>query len=370
MYIWDTEGKKYLDFIGGWAVNSLGHSPEVIKKALKKQADKLINGSPYFYNKPMIKLAKLLTKNSCFDKVFFMSTGAEANECAIKLARKYGQKNLNGANEIITFVNGFHGRTLVTMAATGKEKWKNLFPPRVEGFKHIKYNSIEDLEKAINENTCAIMLEPIQGEGGVNESKLEFIKKIREICNERKILLIFDEIQTGIGRTGKLFAYEHFNIEPDIMTLGKGLGGGYPVSAMLTKNEFNIFDAGDQGGTYTGQPLAMKVSQCVVKEIIDKKIYINAKLIGKYIIKNLEKFKENYNIDNIRGLGLLLAFDLEKGNAGKFVEIALNKGLILNTPSDSTVRLIPPLIVKQDDCDKMFYILEDVFKEYNKFVNN
>ena len=242
MYLWDTDGKKYLDFIGGWAVTCLGHSPKAIQRALIEQSNKLINASPTFYNQPMIEFAKLLTENSCFDRAFFASSGAEANEGAIKLARKYGAKHLNGAFEILTTINGFHGRTLATMSATGKEQWKNLFAPKVPGFKHIPFNDLDSVIANISSNTCAILLEPIQGEGGVFVADRDYIKELRKVCNEKKILLIFDEVQTGFGRTGKLFAYEHFGVEPDIMTLAKGIGGGFPLSALLTKDKYNIFD--------------------------------------------------------------------------------------------------------------------------------
>lgn len=262
MYLWDTDGKKYLDFIGGWAVNCLGHCPSVITDALNKQASLLINASPTFFNKPMIELAKLLTSISCFDRVFFTSTGAEANEGAIKLARKYGTKYLNGAFEIITTISSFHGRTLATMSATGKKHWQDLFGPRLPGFIHVPYNDIDAMSAAIGSNTCAIMIEPVQGEGGVNIASVAYISALRKLCDDKGILLIFDEIQTGIGRTGKMFAYEHYGIEPDIMTLAKGIGGGFPLSAMLAKEKLNIFDPGDQGGTLPVSllqwPLAMQ----------------------------------------------------------------------------------------------------------------
>jgi acetylornithine/N-succinyldiaminopimelate aminotransferase len=233
VYLWDLEGKRYLDFMGGWAVTCLGHSPAVIKEALLQQCGKLVNASPSFYNKPMIEFATLLTDTSCFDRVFFASTGAEANESAIKLARKYGKKFLNGAWEIITMNGSFHGRTLATMAATGKKAWEQLFEPKMPGFVHVPINDIDAVTASISPKTCAIMLEPIQGEGGVNEASHEYIRALRELCDRHKLLLIFDEVQTGLGRTGKLYAYEHYGVEPDIMTLAKGIGGGYPLSAML-----------------------------------------------------------------------------------------------------------------------------------------
>lgn len=355
MYLWDTNGKKYLDFIGGWAVTSLGHCPDAIINALEKQACELINTSPAFYNKPMIEFAKLLKTNSCFDKVFFTSTGAEANEGAIKLARKYGEKYLGGAFEIITTINGFHGRTLATMSASGKDKWQNLFEPKVSGFKHVPFNDIEAIFQAINSNTCAIMLEPIQGEGGVNVADKKYIKELRKICDEKGILLIFDEVQTGIGRTGKLFAYEHFDVEPDIITLAKGIGGGFPLSALLAKEKYNVFDPGDQGGTYTGQPLAMAVGLAVVSEVM--KIYSNAELQGKYLIEKLNALKERFNIKDIRGMGLLVAIDLPSNVGSDIVSECLKNGLIVNSPKPATIRFMPPLIVTQAEIDQMIEIL-------------
>jgi acetylornithine/N-succinyldiaminopimelate aminotransferase len=363
MYLWDTEGNCYLDFIGGWAVTALGHCPDSIKEAIINQVDILINASPSFYNKPMIQFSKLLTDNSCFDRVFFASSGSEANECAIKLARKYGQKKLNGAYEIITIVNSFHGRTLATMSATGKKIWDKLYEPKVPGFKHVPINDLDAIHSAITPNTCAIMLEPIQGEGGVHEVERDYLKNLSNICKERGILLIFDEVQTGIGRTGKLFAYEHYGVEPDIMTLAKGIGGGYPLSALLTKENLNIFEPGDQGGTYSSQPLGMAVGLAVVSEVINKNVSHNAKVQGEYIIKKLMEIKNKYGLKGIRGRGLLIAFDLPSDIGTEIVDKCLDKGLILNAPRPSIIRLMPPLIVTKNEIDKMFNILCEVLDE-------
>jgi acetylornithine/N-succinyldiaminopimelate aminotransferase len=360
MYLLDTEGKCYLDFIGGWAVNCLGHCPDIINDAIIKQAKTLINASPSFYNKPMLQFAKLLTDNSCFDRVFFSNSGSEANEGAIKLARKYGEKFLNGAYEIITMINSFHGRTLATMSATGKKIWENLYEPKVPGFKHVPLNDIDAIKASITSKTCAIMLEPIQGEGGVNKADKAYIETISNICKGHGILLIFDEVQTGIGRTGKLFAYEHYGIEPDIMTLAKGIGGGYPLSALLTKEKLNIFEPGDQGGTYSAQPLGMAVGMAVVEEIINKKLFINAEIQGNYILKKLDELKDKYKLKNIRGNGLLIAFDLPCAKGTEIVDKCLQEGLILNSPRPSIIRLMPPLIVTEKDTDNMISILTKV----------
>ncbi|HBE78779.1 MAG TPA: acetylornithine transaminase [Firmicutes bacterium] len=359
MYLWDTSGKRYLDFIGGWAVTSLGHCPAVISEALARQSSQLVNASPTFYNKPMIEFAKLLTDYSCFDRVFFASSGAEANEGAIKLARKYGSLYLNGAYEIITTINSFHGRTLATMAATGKKKWKDLFEPKVPGFKHVPLNDIDAILACIGPKTCAVMLEPIQGEGGVFEINENYIKILRQICNEKNILLIFDEVQTGIGRTGTLFAYEHYGIEPDVMTLAKGIGGGFPLAALLTKEKFNIFEAGDQGGTYSGQPLAMAVGYAVVKEIIDKNIVVHVSKQGEYLLKTINDIAKDFELTNIRGRGLLIAFDLPLEKGCEVVSACFQNGLIINSPRPGMIRLMPPLIVERKDIDDMIEVLSN-----------
>ncbi len=366
MYLWDTNGKKYLDFIGGWAVTSLGHCSEIISSVLEQQSKKLINASPAFYNEPMIKFAKLLTENSCMDRVFFSTSGAEANEGAIKLARKYGSKFRKGAYEIITVKNGFHGRTIATMSATDKSSWKELYEPKIPGFKHVTLNDIDEINLAISDNTCAIMLELIQGEAGVFEATESYVKHLRKICDEHKLLLIFDEVQTGIGRTGSLFAYEQYGIEPDVMTLGKGIGGGFPLSALLTKEEYNIFEIGDQGGTYSAQPLSMAVGHAVVSEIINKKIYLNAKAKGEYIIKKLEEMQNQFSFRNVRGRGLLIAFDINEEDGTEIVADCLKEGLLINSPRPSIIRLMPPLIVDYDDIDNMISILSKVFSERRK----
>ncbi|PWW05249.1 acetylornithine/N-succinyldiaminopimelate aminotransferase [Paenibacillus cellulosilyticus] len=353
MYLWDTEGRSYLDFIGGWAVNALGHSPHVIQVALAAQSAQLVNASPGFYNKPMAQFAKQLTELTVFDRVFFGSSGAEANESAIKLARKYGAVHRGGAYEIITTLGGFHGRTLAMMSATGKPYWEPLFAPKVPGFRHVPFNDLDAMREAVSEQTCAIMIEPVQGEGGVHLADPAYVTGLRELCDEHGILLIFDEIQTGLGRTGKLFAYEHYGVEPDIMTLGKGIGGGFPLSAMLTKERYNLFEPGEQGGTYTGQPLAMAVGQAVVRAIVEQQLSENAKELGEYLQAGLKSIAKRYQLANIRGLGLLIAFDLSQPAAPRLAAAAMENGLIINASSASVIRLIPPLIVSHADVDEM-----------------
>ena len=363
LYLWDTDGKKYLDFVGGWAVTSLGHSPAVIAKALARQSKVLVNASPSFLNIPMIEYARLLVNHSCFDRVFFASSGAEANEGAIKLARKYGSLYRDGAFEIITTVNSFHGRTLATMSATGKKKWKNLFEPKVPGFIHVPLNDFAALKAAVNSRTCAVMLEPIQGEGGVFEVDFDYIRQLRQLCDEQGILLIFDEVQTGLARTGKLFAYQHYGVEPDVMTLAKGIGGGFPLAALLVKERFNIFEAGDQGGTYSGQPLAMAVGLAVMQEVLEKNLVDNAAMQGEYIQKKLRELAARFRLTNIRGKGLLLAFDLPTEQGAEVVAACLRQGLLVNSPQPATIRLMPALIVNTAEIDWMTEILANVLQE-------
>ena len=367
MYLWDTDGKQYLDFVGGWAVVSLGHSPAVIAEALERQSRRLVNASPAFYNVSQLKFAKLLTDHSCFDRIFFGSSGAEVNEGAIKLARKYGSLHKQGAYEIITMVNSFHGRTLATMSATGKAKWADLFEPKVPGFIHVPLNDLAALKSAITAKTCAIMLEPVQGEGGVFAADPAYMKALRTICDEENILLIADEVQTGLGRTGKLFAYEQYGIEPDVMTLAKGIGGGFPLSALLVKEKFNIFAAGDQGGTYSGQPLGMEVGYAVVNEILSKDLSANAAKQGEYLQHQLQGIASRFGLANIRGMGLLIAFDLPAENGSEVVAQSLQSGLLINSPQPSMVRLMPPLIVTSEDIDLMMQKLTAVLANvYNK----
>ncbi|UJF34990.1 aspartate aminotransferase family protein [Paenibacillus hexagrammi] len=357
MYVWDTNGRQYLDFVGGWAVTCLGHSPAVLQEALSLQAATLVNTSPAFYNKPMLQFAKLLTDHSCYDKVFFASSGAEANESAVKLARKYGALKLGGAYEIVTTTNSFHGRTLAMMSATGKARWELLFAPKVPGFRHVPFNDLAAILDVVNSNTCAIMLELIQGEGGVHEADIEYVRQLRRFCDERGILLIFDEIQTGLGRTGKLFAYEHYGVEADIMTLAKGIGGGFPLSAMLTKTEFDLFEAGDQGGTYSGQPLAMAAGYAVVSEIIQSDLSTQAQEMGDYLLGKLQESASRHGLLHIRGKGLLLAFDLPFSKGAELVAACLQEGLLVNAPGPSTIRLMPALTVTTEEIDEMLSIL-------------
>lgn len=362
MYLYDTEGKKYLDFIGGWAVNCLGHCPPAVVQAIELQARTLINASPAFYNRPMIEFSELLLSHCCFDRVFFTSTGAEANEGAIKLARKFGQQHKGGATEIITTWNSFHGRTLTTMSATGKKHWQDLFGPKTAGFIKSTFNDIDSVKEAVNPDTCAVMIEPIQGEGGVNLATTDFIRNLRQLCNDEDILLIFDEVQTGMGRTGSLFCYQHYGIEPDIMTLGKGIGGGYPLAAVLTSERLDIFEPGDQGGTYTGQPLAMAVGKVVLEELIERGLVDNSRQMGELILTRLNSEAEQLGLKKVRGQGLLIAFDLIDLDASALVSRCLEEGLIINAPGPNTIRIIPPLIVTEQEVELFLTLLKRCLK--------
>src|SRR3984893_4937210 len=268
-WLWDDAGKRYLDFVQGWAVNCLGHSPPDVVDALAEQAKLLLTPSPAFYNAPSLKLAKALVDRSCFDRVFFANSGAEANEGAIKLARKYGALHRNGAHEIIAFEGGFHGRTLAAMSASGKKAFEPLFEPKVSGFPKAQLNDLASVQRLITDKTVAVMLEPIQGEAGVWPATDQFLRDLRELTSAHGLLLIVDEIQTGIGRTGKLFHYEHTDIAPDIMTLGKGIGGGVPLAALLATKAVSCFEHGDQGGTFNGNPLMCAAGLAVLQQVAD-----------------------------------------------------------------------------------------------------
>lgn len=357
VYLFDEAGKRYLDAIGGWAVTCLGHGHPILNEALFKQSEILWNASAYFLNRPMLDFSQFLCKKSGLDRVFFGSSGAEVNECAIKLARKYGALHKKGAYEIVTLTNSFHGRTLACMSATGKEAFKELFEPKVPGFFHVPINDLDAIKAAIKPNVVAIMVEPIQGEGGVNICSEDYLKAVRELCDQHDILLIFDEVQTGIGRTGKFFDFEHAGIKPDILTLGKGLGGGYPISAMLCSESLNIFDAGEQGGTYSGQALGMAVGLAVAKEVSKPAFLAHVKKTGTYIFDELCHLSKTKPIASVRGRGLLVAFDVD-GDAPLLAKRLLDLGVIVNASSNKTIRLIPPLVFTKSHVDELLSCLK------------
>ncbi|MDQ9169911.1 acetylornithine transaminase [Oxalobacteraceae bacterium R-40] len=373
MWLTDHTGKRYLDYLQGWAVNCLGHSPQCIQDALVSQSKKLINPSPAFYNEPMIELASLLTGQSCFDRVFFANSGAEANEGAIKLARKWGRLNPNsdGENrfEIITFHHSFHGRTLTTMSASGKAGWDKLFAPQVQGFPKAELNDIASVESLITDKTVAVMLEPVQGEGGVIPASREFMQALRALTRKHGLLLIVDEVQSGMGRTGSLFAYQLSGIEPDIMTLGKGIGGGVPLAAMLCREAIACFEPGDQGGTYNGNPLMTSVGAAVMKELIKPGFLQSVKDRGEYLGARLSQLSEKHGLQGERGEGLLRALRLGDGIGSQIVEAARDMnpvGLLLNSPRPELLRFMPALNVSNEEIDQMIEMLSDVLTKLGK----
>ncbi len=367
MWMTDHTGKRYLDYLQGWAVNALGHAPQCISDALVAQGKKLINPSPAFYNAPSIELANLLTENSVFDRVFFTNSGAEANEGAFKLARKWGKLNKNSAGEdrfeIITFNHSFHGRTIATMSASGKPGWDTMFAPQVPGFPKAELNDLASVERLISKKTVAVMLEPVQGEGGVIPATREFMQGLRRLTKNANLLLIVDEVQTGVGRTGELFGYQLSDIEPDIMTLGKGIGGGVPLAALLAREEIACFEAGEQGGTYNGNPLMTAVGAAVLKELLKPDFLPTVKATGAYLSAELIKLSDKHGFEGERGEGLLRALKLGKDIGPQIVEAArdLNPvGLLLNSPRPNLIRFMPSLNVTKDEIDQMLTMLEGV----------
>ena len=365
-WLTDNNGKRYLDFLQGWAVNCLGHCNPGMIEALNLQAKKLINPSPAFYNEPMIGLSNLLTENSCFDKVFFANSGAEANEGAIKLARKWGQLNKSGAFEIITFDHSFHGRTLATMSASGKPNWDTMFAPQVAGFPKADLNDLESVKKLVTDKTVAVMLEPVQGEGGVIPTTQEFMRELRKFTKENNILLIADEVQAGCGRTGKLFAYQNYGIEPDIMSLGKGIGGGVPLAALLATDAVACFVPGDQGGTYNGNPLMTAVGISVIEQLLAPGFLDSVKAKGELLKSELLKLCAEFNLEGERGEGLLRALMLGKDIGPKLVDLARDRspeGLLINSPRPNLLRFMPALNVSDDEIRQMCNMLRELLKQ-------
>ena len=356
-WLWDSEGKRYLDFVQGWAVNCLGHSPDVIVAALAAQARRLINASPAFYNERMATLATLLAECTGLADVFPCNSGAEANEGAIKLARKWGAKHRGGAFEIITMDHAFHGRTLATMSASGKPGWNALFEPKVPGFPKVPLGDLEAVRAAITPRTAAVMLEPIQGEAGVLMASDEYLRGLRRLTEDAGVLLIADEIQTGIGRTGRMFGYEHAGIRPDIVTLGKGLGGGVPLAALVASAHASCFEHGDQGGTFNGSPLMAAVGCAVIETVSAPGFLDGVASTGAYLAARLRALSAEFGHGEVRGRGLLLALALVDKDAGKVVQAALDRGLLINAPRPDSLRFMPSLTVSRDEIDQMIGLL-------------
>ena len=362
--VWDDKGREYLDFVGGWAVNSLGHCHPIVAQTLAEQAKTLIQASNQFYTIPQIRLAELLVQNSCFDRVFFCNSGAEANEGAVKLARKYGKLHLDGAFEVITTLNSFHGRTLTMVAATGQQKFQHPYTPLPSGFVNVDYDNIEAIEKATTSQTCAVMLEAIQGEGGVNIPHDDYLRKARSWCDQKGLLFILDEVQTGVGRIGTLFAYQQYGIEPDIMTLAKGLGSGVPIGAILAKDKAAVFEPGDHGSTFGGNPLACAVAHAVMGFIIEQDVPGNAQRVGQYLAAKLEELKSRSKfITQVRGRGLLQAIEFNSDVADNLVMACLERGLLVNRVKPDALRFMPPLIITEKEVDQAAQILREVLAE-------
>jgi len=359
----DHAGKRYLDFVQGWAVNTLGHCAPEMRRALLEQSDKLMNPSPAFYNQPSIDLSVRLTGASCFDRVFFANSGAEANEGAIKLARKWGRVKRNGAYKIITMNHGFHGRTLATMSASGKPGWDTMFAPQVEGFPKAELNDLDSVRALIDGQTVAIMLEPVQGEAGVIPATREFMQGLRKLADEHQLLLIVDEVQTGMGRTGSLFAYQQFDVVPDIMTLAKGIGGGVPLAALLARQDVCVFAHGDQGGTYNGNPLMAAVGVAVFDTLTAPGFMDTMRARAKQLSDGLLALSAKWGMGGERGMGLLRALVLDREDGPAIVDAARKlspQGLLLNAPRGNLLRFMPALNVTEQEIDQMLAQLDGV----------
>ena len=352
--VWDDQGREYLDFLAGIAVNVLGHCPPVLVKTVQEQVATLIHTSNLYYTAPQVELARLLVDNSVLDRVFFTNSGAEANECAIKLARKWGKLKRDGAYEIITTWNSFHGRTLATVAATGNRHYQEPFDPMPDGFKHVAYNDLEALRAAVSAKTVAILLEPVLGEAGVYPATREYLQGVRRLCDEQGLLLILDEVQSGMGRTGTLWAYEGYGVEPDVMTLAKGLAGGLPIGACLCKADADVFVPGDHGSTFAGNPLVCAAGTAVLKEVLAKDLSANARRMGERITAGLRELQaeRDAGITEVRAAGLWTGIEFESEKATDVLNRCRENGVLVNKTSNTTIRLAPPLIVTEADCDE------------------
>jgi acetylornithine/N-succinyldiaminopimelate aminotransferase len=364
--VYDSEGREYVDFVGGIAVNVLGHGHPDLVLAIQKQAAQLIHTSNLYYTEPQVKLAQMLVDHSFADQVFFCNSGAEANEAAIKLARRYSHDKYGaGRYEIITMKQSFHGRTMATLTATGQEKIQKGYDPLVPGFSYVAFNHLADLEQAVSDKTAAIMLEPIQGEGGVHVAGREYLKAVRELCSRKDILLIFDEVQTGVGRTGTLFAYEQLDVQPDVMTLAKGLGGGVPIGACLAIAPVaKAFGPGSHASTFGGNPLACAAALAVLRVLLEGRILDHARRMGDYLAKGLSECKDRHHVvREIRGLGLLQGMEVEM-DAKTIVSDCLRRGILINATGDHVLRFVPPLIITQPEIDRLLEVLSQIFDRH------
>ena len=351
--VWDAEGKEYLDFVAGWAVNNLGHCHPVVTQAIVEQASTLLQTSNQFYTVPQLQLAELLIENSCMDRVFFGNSGAEANEGALKLARRYGKLNRDGAYEVITALSSFHGRTFATLAATGQPHYQENFTPLLPGFVHVDYNDVEGIMNATTDKTAAVMLEPVQGEGGVVIPDNDYLKRVRDWCDQQGLLLILDEVQTGLGRLGSLFGYQEYGVEPDVMTLAKGLGYGVPIGAFLSKEHCMALVPGDHGSTFGGNALTTAAAYAGTKFLIDNDIPGQVKVLERHLSEKLNELKNRVAfISEIRIKGLLAAVEFDSDISGQVLTQANAAGVLLNGVKPNAVRLMPPLTITTDEIDQ------------------
>ena len=363
--VWDTDGKQYLDFVAGIAVNQLGHCHPKLIQAVEKQLHTLIHVSNLYYIEPQARLAQMLCELSFADKAFFCNSGAEANEGAIKLARKYAHTHYGDNKfEVITLLKSFHGRTYAAVTATGQEKYQKGFEPLVPGFHYAELNNLDSVKALISERTCAVMVEPIQGESGVHPSTPEFLQGLRDLCNQNKALLIYDEVQCGLGRTGKMFAYEHYGITPDIMSLAKGIAGGLPMGAVLTTDEVaTAFTPGSHASTFGGNPVCSAAACATIQTLLEDNLLENTTQMGNYLVKSLKKLQEKYPlITEIRGMGLMIGAQLDRPGTD-IMTMCMEEGLLINCAAQTTLRFVPALIVTQEDIDKAMGILDKVLSQ-------
>ncbi len=362
-YLWDSDGKKYLDFFPGWAVSGLGHCHPRVVQAIKEQAGKLIHIANNHYHPWQGALAKRLSELSFGGKVFFCNSGAEANESAIKLARLYGRNT--GRYGIISMENSFHGRTLATVTMTGQPKYSKPFEPLPLGFSYVPFNDFDALKKAVGAQTVAVIIEPVQGEGGINVADKEYLKKVKELCKKNDLLLIFDEVQTGFGRTGNLFAYQHFGVVPDIMTLAKTLGGGFPIGAMIAEKKIaDLMVPGTHASTFGGSPLACAACLAVLDAIEQEKLIDNVTKQGAYLRSRLQELKDKYPaVNKIKGLGVMLAIELDREGAG-LVDVCTKKGLLINCTHGNVIRVMPSVAVTVQEIDEGIAILDAAIAEF------
>jgi len=367
--LYDKEGRAYIDFLAGIAVNSLGYAHPALINAIKEQADKFTHCSSLFYIEAQAALAKRLVEHSCGNRVFFCNSGSEANEGAVKLARKYFNRIGMNKYEVISAQNSFHGRTLAMVAATGQEKYQKPYLPLPDGFVNVPYNSLEAVERAITEKTCAVLIEVIQGEGGVIEGSMDYIKGLRQLCDSHGLLLIVDEVQTGIGRTGRFFGYEHYGIEPDVFTLAKGLGGGVPIGAIVARGKAaEVFDPGSHGSTFGGNPLACAAGCAVIDTLTAEGLVEGAEAKGAVFKEGLDKLRAKYPfIVDVRGKGLMLGLELDPSVSGRdIVRSALDKGFIINCAGRNTLRFVPPLVIALDEIKALLDALDEIFADCQK----